>query len=288
MRPAVYERARRRECARVPIVADIDHPERRTLIDDERRCRSRASCTSSATAAGSPTCSSSHGARSSARCRRSSRELRGMADRRPARSSGARSWPRGATPARAMRTSTRTTWPRGPTRSPDGLRAHARRSPGRATSCPPTSPRYRARPPRPRRDRAARTARPTSRAILAGSSGRCWTCSGAGASTADGGRRGDPDRAIADAEPPFGGPWIMRGLPRPRAPRRRAARCCERALARAHGRPPALGLAVTEGNPAIAALRGARLPPHPARRIQSTCSARATIAAPSTPAGSVP
>ena len=66
----------------------------------------------------------------------------------------------------------------------------------------------------------------------------------------------DGDRVVAailiaelgDAEPPLGGPWVMEVFRDPRYPGTGRA-LLERALARVKG--PALGLTVTEGNPAV-------------------------------------
>ena len=90
---------------------------------------------------------------------------------------------------------------------------------------------------------------------------------------------------LADPEPPFAGPVGDGAVPRSGLPRdrSRAAGARARALANAPHRPRR-----HRGQPGRAALRAARLPARAEHATQSTCSARATIAAPSTPAGSVP
>ena len=192
------------------------------------------------------------------------------------RRSGARWWPPAGAPARHAHVYTHDLETR-PALDAAGLRAHAGRPARPRSCCRSTSPR--SPPGHPDRLEAAAGAPPSRADAWPGS-----CCPAAGSPSTD----GEVVAAlliatIAEAPPPFGGPWILEVF---RARARGAGRALlQRALARTEGR---LGLAVTEGNPAERALRVARLPPH-LHGVFSRSLARARRSpAPSTPAGSVP
>ena len=167
-----------------------------------------------------------------------------------------------------------------PRRVTAGLRADAGRSARAPTCCPSTWPRI--RPGTSTGDR--RRGQPRAPAgMLAGELGPLLDCSGL-ALARRAGRRRDPGRPSPTPTPPFGGPWVMELF---RAPGARGAgrALLQRALA-PHRGPRSASPSRTATPPSASTPRSASSACYTAFSVD--LSARATIAAPSTPDGSVP
>ena len=288
MRPAVYERARRRRRTACRCATTRSHP---TLDAARRRRRLPLATLHARPSATAARCADLLELEVAGRARASPAilsELRGcaVAGRRGARTRAGGRRRRGSS---ATRTS-----------HAHDLRASRRPTPARcrrAFSCARRSPRrptcvdaYRAAFPPEHVDGTARVGKDLQRSstdmlergaagpLLAGQRAR-------GRTTAASSAR-DPDRHDRRGDAAVRRAVDHRAVPRSRRTAAPAARCSSTRCAAPTG--SRLGLAVTRRQPGRAALRGARLPPHLHGVSQSICSARATIAAPSTPAGSVP
>ena len=234
MRPAVYERARRREWLGVPIVADIDHPERRTLD----RCDGTAAGALRARRARRSRDRGPVRARGAGRARAAIRAARAArhADRR---FGGARTRAGGRAAARPHRHSHVYTHDlRGvrPELAEPGLRA-ARRVDRPARRAPARLPRrVRPRPSRP--DGGAPRPRRHLERILAGELGPLLPGSGLAIAPTARSSGAILHRARSPtAPPPFGGPWVIEVF---RAPRRgRRARAAAAGAAPHGGQPRA-------------------------------------------------